>query len=83
MPILDLPTPAPIGTLSAVGKISIILLDDEGVQTMIARIEIENAAGEILRSFDGSLTPYLTEGQINQLQNVLDAVREKAAADML
>ena len=79
----NFPKAAPIGVLSAVGGVLVNLKDDDGVQVLWGRVELENAAGEVLRSWDGDLSLYLNNGQVNQLQNILSAIRTRAAAEML
>ncbi len=77
------PKPTALGTLSHIGKVVLYLIDDRATKTLLARIEVTNAGGEVLRSFDSDLRPYLTAGQVNQMEHLLDAMREKAGADML
>ena len=80
---MDFPRAELLGELSVVGKVLVNLVDDNGVQTLWGRVELENAAGEVLRSWDGDLSLYLNNGQVNQLQNILSNIRTRAAAEML
>ena len=79
----NFPQATPLGTLSVVGKVLVNLKDDDGAQLLWGRVELENATGEGLRSWDGDLSLYLNNGQINQLQNILSNIRQRAAAEML
>jgi len=80
---MNFPQATPIGTLSVVGKVLVNLKDDDGAQILWGRVELENALGEVLRSWDGDLSLYLNNGQINQLQNILSNIRARATAEML
>lgn len=77
------PVPAPIGTLSAVGKVMVILMDDGEGRQFTIRVELENATGEVLRAYDGDLTDYITAGQAVALGLLMDGLRAKAASEML
>jgi len=80
---MDFPRAEPLGALSVVGKVLVNLVDDIGVQILWGRVELENETGEVLRWWDGDLSLYLNNGQINQLQNILSNIRTRAAAEML
>ena len=80
---MNFPQATPIGTLSVVGKVLVNLKDDDGAQILWGRVELENALGEVLRSWDGDLSLYLNNGQINQLKNILSNIRARATAEML
>ena len=80
---MNFPQATPIGTISVVGKVLVNLKDDDGAQILWGRVELENALGEVLRSWDGDLSLYLNNGQINQLKNILSNIRARATAEML
>lgn len=73
-------------TPAAIGRIVIVLRDDDGSQPgkkVRFQVEVLSQLGTVMATREGDLQPHLSGAQLSGLSDFLDAMRVKAAAEIL